>query len=371
MSIPRKRHRMPLLTALAVLAAAPVWAQPQAVTHAMRFTTPGLGTVDASLIQDAAGLWLVTGDAAPLAVALPSGFDARGFEVGDVRTLGDRWLMAGIDHSGDRPRLAVLDGGFDAKRGSTGLGPTMKAWSVPATTGIEMSGAKLLVDDQGPTTLLWLEGERFDAMAVHAARYVEGAFTDTEIISPVGPGTQIAIAAATLADGSTLVTWAGYDGNDDEIWWSRSTRRGWSAPARLADDDRFPDVTPAIIATEDGALIAWSAYDGRDYRLRAARYRDGVWDAPVTFGGRGASAPTFLEGMAEPTVLYKTAVPRTWTVQTLDPGGLPGKKAEIDRRSNRRPAVRIEGENVTLSWPGQNVRPSAKVAFAGSPDASS
>ncbi len=83
--------------------------------------------------------------------------------------------------------------------------------------------------------------------------------------SPV-PGASSRSTGAVLADGSWLLAWSAFDGQDDEIVWSRRAGNAWQPVKRLYPDNSVPDITPALTATADGgALIAWSRFDGHGY----------------------------------------------------------------------------------------------------------
>lgn len=352
------RRLAPLLAALSMAVALAVALAPAAAQTAPDAFALRLGSERATLSQNGAGLWLARGGDQAASVALPAGFASAGFELDDAASTVDHWLAAGVDRSGARPRLAVF----------RGAGSRLTAIAAPETTGSELMTPRLVAGDAGLRYLIWLEGDRFDALAVHAARFSGGRLQAAEVVAPPGPGTQIALTAALLADDSVLIAWAGYDGEDDEIWWSRSTRNGWSAPARAHDDDRVPDITPSLVATDAGALLAWSAYDGNDYRVMTARFAGGAFDPPRTIGEKGSVFPTFAAHTSLPLVLYKTALPRTWTVQALDASGRPHAKAQMAldpaaAMGNARPMVEQAGGTVTLRWPGAGAPPSAKLAL--------
>jgi hypothetical protein len=194
----------------------------------------------------------------------------------------------------------------------------------------------------------WLEGPESRQYEVRYAPWIDGKFGAPEVVSPRGPGSQLALAGAQLADGRLLLVWAGYDGSDDEIWFSVRTAGGgaWTAPARLADDNATPDITPAVVAFGQGALVAWSRFDGSEYRLMSARF-DGAragparWSAPA-----GSLFPSFERGPSGPALLYRDARREAWTVAELDAEGAASRSALVESADEGRPLVSFEGSSV-------------------------
>src|SRR5690606_27472122 len=115
---------------------------------------------------------------------------------------------------------------------------------------------------------------------------------EPERVAAPGPGSQLALSGAVLRDGSTMLVWSRFDGEDDEIFWSRHDGRRWSAPARLAHDNRVPDVTPVVAPLGDGAVVAWSRFGQGTYHLTTAHWsRAAGWSAGERTGPRGSVHP--------------------------------------------------------------------------------
>jgi hypothetical protein len=203
--------------------------------------------------------------------------------------------------------------------------------------------------------LAWLEGSDLRSLAVRVARWDGDHWTAPLTVAAPGPGSQIALTAATLSDGSWLLAWSRYDGADDEIVWTRS--RGpeadsWTPPRRIAADNRVPDITPALLATPGGALAAWSRYDGENYRLVTARFDGRTWSAPRTVGPAGSVDPTW-EGTAggNSLLLARTAAPRGWLALEMDASGRPLRSAAVKAAGAERPAVDLSPDGATFHWP--------------------
>ncbi len=297
--------------------------------------------------------------------ALPLPADAR---VNDFRAAGDGWLTAAVVDGEGGPAIVVSRGVRPSGVRRPGIGSSVESLAVPAR-GDLLREPLLLVRRAELAAVVWLEGEADDRLAVRAARFEGGEWRSPETISPPGRGTQIALTAAALADGSWLVAWAAFDGDDDEILWSRSTDgAAWSPPRRVAADNRVPDVTPHLRATAGGALVAWSRYDGNDYRVAVARFDGSGWSEPATVGVRGSVDPAF-DDAERPLLVYRRAVPRGWVVAELGgEGGAPEarppivapearpavrvlRQAAVDAAGGRRPIVSaVTAEGATLRW---------------------
>jgi hypothetical protein len=199
--------------------------------------------------------------------------------------------------------------------------------------------------------LAWLEGATRQSYAVRYAPRSGESFGPIEEVAPPGPGSQLALTAAELADGRILLVWAGFDGQDDEILFAlRGAAGGWSAPARIDADDELPDITPAATATGEGALVAWSAFDGEDYRVAAARF-DGERFRPARWIGPPASLyPAFEPGPGEPLVVYRNARPRGWSIAELDRSGAVRRQAFVASDEREPPAILERGATLRLGW---------------------
>lgn len=315
-----------------------------------------------------------------LLVPLPPGAELSSL----VALSGGRWAAAGSVPAAEGGRRLLL-----LRGDAVGFRPLA---SPPHQIGRERQSPVLLVQGGALAGLAWLEGDGGQSLAVRAARLGDGRWTAPDTVAPPGPGSQLALAGAVLADGSWLLAWSAFDGNDDEILWSRRTAAAnarWTAPRRAAEDNRVPDITPALTAAGDGALLSWSRYDGNDYRLVMARLgagsglqaaakpaaagaaqgviasggagvSDNPWSAPETVGPAGSLYPTFSAiggdggGKGGTKLLYFTVQPRAWSLLELDASGKALRRAEMPATSSDRPVVTAgaRGE-VRFRWPGR------------------
>ena len=252
------------------------------------------------------------------------------------------WLAAGHRATADGTELLLIEQ-------SEG---TIQSLPVPQVLGAKLSGQPiLLVQDDSLAGLVWAAGSELRGLEIWAAEWLHGKWGEPELVSPKGPGSQVAPRALVLEDGSWLVVWAAYDGEDDEIVWSVRSRAGWTKPSRVADDNAVPDITPRLLAIDGGALLAWSWYDGNDYRMRTSRFLDGSWTTPESFGDKGSLYPTVIQTDEGGLLLYKTVEPASWTVLALDRQGAASRRAVVTDDSEDRPLLAIdESKGALLRW---------------------
>ena len=271
-------------------------------------------------------------------VELPLPRTAR---VSDLRTRGREWFAAAVAPSDGGPSIRVFKGGAD----------DLEVLPSPLLAPVrEVAQPIFVADRERIHALVWLAGEAHNQLAVRASRWLGDRWSEPQTVSPPGAGTQIGLATAVLGDGSWLAVWAAFDGQDDEILWSRCTDGVWAQPQPIAENNAVPDITPQLLATPEGALVAWSRFDGNDYRVNIARFDGQAWAAPAVIGPRGSSAPSFSSAAA-PYLIYHRADPRAWAVMELDADGRVRREAAIEVADPSRPVIgAVTDVAVTLEW---------------------
>jgi len=271
-----------------------------------------------------------------------------GASIHDLEPTSTGWLAAGHSRNGEGTGLLLLE----EREGTIGLLP------VPQVADARLSGQPiLLIGDDRLAGLVWAAGNELRGLEIWAAEWLHGKWGEPELVAAQGPGSQVAPRASVLDDGTWLVVWAAFDGEDDEIVWSRRTQGEWTEPARVAADNAVPDITPALATIDGGALLAWSWYDGNDYRLKTARFLDGNWTEPGSFGERGSLYPSLVEADESRLLLYKTVEPASWTVLELDRQGVAKRRAVIAEDVEDRPLVAIdEDRGALLRWQADDGR---------------
>lgn len=281
----------------------------------------------------------------------------KGAQLEMTASLDTGWLAAGTQPATDAANAAKGEGrdlllltgdGSDHQAVSTLPSP-------PGRTGTLRQEPLPLVDGGRLAGLAWLEGDSRRALGVRFAAWNGAGWDMPQTVAPPGPGSQLALTAARLADGSWLLAWSAFDGQDDEIVWTRGRNGSWSRPQRVAADNTVPDTTPALTAARGGALLAWSRYDGNDYRVVISRFRNGRWTRPEVAAGAGSFYPTF-EPISEsasgrPLLLYRTADPQGWEALAVDAAGRPVRRAAVQAANKARPQITETSAGVAFRWP--------------------
>src|SRR6266545_231706 len=156
--------------------------------------------------QDGASLQLASGDRIPLPVP-------AGAEMETALSLADGWIAAGVhpDASG-LSEILLLTGDESAV---TELPPP------PGRAAALREQPLPLVEDGRLAGLLWLEGDGRTSLGVRFAEWSGSGWSESRTVSAPGPGSQLALTTARLADGTWIAAWSAFDGSDDEIVWSR------------------------------------------------------------------------------------------------------------------------------------------------------
>lgn len=252
------------------------------------------------------------------------------------------WLLAGCQQRVDDTELYLrrLDAGG------------LRSLPVPrGRTGRVRMSPVLLARDGELAGLVWLEGESRDSLAVRASRWLGITWSAPFDVSPAGGGSQLALDATVLGDGSWLLVWAGWDGEDDEILWSIVTDESATSPQPLSDNT-VPDLLPTVLATEGGALAAWNTFDGDQYRVTAARLVEGRWAPAWTL-----ETQTFFphlersDDVAHLLYFERSASDSAWVVAELGDEDRIVRRGRFPSPDNRRPLLLRDGDDVTLESP--------------------
>jgi len=259
--------------------------------------------------------------------------------VGALARLDGGWLLAGTAPSADGGSEIWLRRG-DAQGASVVPPPGGR-------TGLRRHGPVVLGDAAVVAGLAWLEGNDRSRLEIRFAAWTGTSFGPSQRVAPPGRGSQLALAGARLGDGRLLLVWAGYDGEDDEIWASLGVGGSWSRAVRVGGDNRVPDITPAVVTDSSGALIAWSRFDGSEYQAVLARFDGRRFHAPRPVAQPGSLFPTFESDGSRRGLLFVDARRSGWALRELDAGGNPGRLGRFDLRGEgERPLVRLSERGV-------------------------
>jgi len=252
--------------------------------------------------------------------------------VDSLARLGSGWIVAGsaaAPDGGESIWLLRDDGdGAVPVAAPGGASARLRRDAVLVAGGDQVAG------------LAWLEGDDPRGLGVRYAAWNGAGFGAPVEVAPSGPGSQLALAGARLADGGLLLVWAGFDGADDEIWAAVGRDGAWSAPQRVGGDNGVPDITPDVAPLGAGAIVAWSRLDGDEYRVYTARFDGRRFGPAVAATGPGTLFPTFERDGGNAALLFRDARRRGWGVVELDAAGRPGRRGRIAELGAGRPLVR-------------------------------
>lgn len=214
----------------------------------------------------------------------------------------------------------------------------------------------------------WLEGRSARQHAVAFASWEGTRWGPRELVAPPGPGSQLALTAATLTDGTVLLSWSAYDGEDDEILWSRRAGASWTPPRTVHAGNGVPDITPALVAPRKPApggpqaLVAWSRYQDGQYRVVVASFDGRSWSDATALGPPGSLFPSFQATEDSLRLLFRTSRPRGWQVLELDAGARPRRSAQAltgERHLPRPDVTEVDGA-LRFSWDEAEARPDTR-----------
>jgi len=277
-------------------------------------------------VRAESGEWTIGRAGATNSLAVPAGG-----RVESVAAVGSSWMVAGV-----RPAAA---GGQQIwlRRGDreSALGPDSPPQPMADEPVIVTRETRL----EG---VAWLEGRDRQHLAVRYAAADGDGLASPVTVAPPGPGSQLALAAATLADGRTLLVWSGFDGHDDEIWAAIGDGKSWSSPQRVASDNDVPDITPDVVAVAGGALVAWNRFDGREYELVVARFDGRQFSTPERLGEPGSLYPSFERSDdGRLAILFRDARRSTWSAVELSSRGKGGRVTRAALPAAERPLVQL------------------------------
>jgi len=282
-------------------------------------------------------LWTMR-DGAEIRVGLPPGASIR-----DLEPTADGWVAAGRLPTADGTDLLIVE----RDEAGADLLPVPQRGS-----GRYRGQPVLLLERRQLVGLAWAEGDGPRELEIWAAAWRDGEWGPSEMVSPRGPGSQLAPAGAVLEDGSWLLVWTAYDGQDDEIIGSRRVGGLWTRPEPIHAGNEVPDLTPDLMPIDGGALAVWSWFDGNDYRLKSARWVAGSWLEAGAFGAKGSGEPGLTQTDDRILLLYQSVEPASWTVLEFDQAGIERRAAVVYRETNERPWLLLEraGDDL-LRWP--------------------
>jgi len=327
------------LLAATTVAAAPV---PPAAVGRIEASAHGPRAARVEIAQEGSRILVAEGRRSPLSV--PPGTRIR-----EVRAEGAALWVAGTRATAGATELWVA-----RVDGSDPGGVDLPA----AELGRERDGPVLIGDDDALGGIAWLEGRDHDHLGVRFAPRVGRGFGAAELVAPPGGGSQLALAGTRLSDGRLLLVWAGFDGQDDEIWASLRGAAGWSEPLRVGGDNAVPDILPTVVPAGRGAWISWSRFDveASEYRVALAAFDGDRFGRPAWVAPPGTLSPTFERDAARIDLLYRDARAGAWVVSELSRDGVARRTSRFSAPATERPAVEPGTDGVLFRLAGREQR---------------
>lgn len=267
----------------------------------------------------------------------------------DIVELTDGWALAATMPTPDGQRATVLV----AEDGRQRRLPRIPG----ARAALQERPSPLALDGQ-LRGLAWLEGDDYTGLAVRAADWDGRRWGPVETVARHLHGSQMALSATVLGDGSPLLVWSRFDGGDDEVVYSVRAADGWTPPRPVHPANDVPDVLPRVVATgASGALVAWSELIDGHYRVLVSRFDGTRWGMPRRLPGRGAAVAQLRLAGSQALLLYESTEPREWRLGEIDPASArPLRVARTARGAEEAPAIDSGAGATALIWPAAGRR---------------
>jgi hypothetical protein len=144
----------------------------------------------------------------------------------------------------------------------------------------------------GTTWVVWtvLKGNNSDLYFTTSLK--EGEWAEpTQIITNLSSNS----AAMILVDrtSSPWVVWSGFDGQDDEIFFTRWNGTDWDFPLMINDDNSTPDIIPSLTLNDEGfPVVRWLGFADDGYLLLAKEWNGFSWDEIIVDKSQDPFDPT-------------------------------------------------------------------------------
>ncbi len=132
-------------------------------------------------------------------------------------------------------------------------------------------------DQQGEAWVVWSRYEEGESRVLYS-RWEGGGWSPPGEVPVYDPSVNRTPSLAVGPEGTVWLAWAGLDGRDMEIFFSRWMGEGWERPRMVSGDDRDPmyyDVSPSLAV--DGAGNPWLLWVGHEDGL----FNDEIFWSPI------------------------------------------------------------------------------------------
>jgi hypothetical protein len=82
------------------------------------------------------------------------------------------------------------------------------------------------------------------------------------------------------SNGNPWLAWVGFDGTDDDIYYTYWTGNKWKKTLRVNTDDGWPDTLPILYLNKDRIPeVRWSGFNGSKYIQYTSSWNGASWSA--------------------------------------------------------------------------------------------
>jgi len=152
-------------------------------------------------------------------------------------------------------------------------------WSKPLQLTIEGSNVTpaISVDSNGTIWIIWVDFVDENSFLKYAI------IRDDEIVQDrvLSSALEKSFSPCIIIDRLNIpwIVWAGLNGTDEDIFYSRWLGASWSLPKQVNSDNTIPDITPTIGLGSDGRpWISWLSANGDTYDTITVYWSNSSWD---------------------------------------------------------------------------------------------
>lgn len=180
--------------------------------------------------------------------------------------------------------LLLLSITLPASAADSGL--AMLAWIEPAKNGFNLyfsermektwSKPKIILNSSIPIITPAISSDKDSSWVVFIenngsagrVKAIKSAENQWQRLPEIPSNTQNDWGPTIIIDhkGTPWLAWAGYDGNDDDIYYTFWNGNEWISPGKVNTDDDWPDTLPKLALNKEGSPeLRWSGFNGSKY----------------------------------------------------------------------------------------------------------
>ncbi len=300
----------------------------------------GQGSQEVRILQQGNELLVATGETSR-SVAIDQ-LTASGTSLQEAVVLTRGWAVAGSEIRKEGRELVIVQSRDDQQ---------VRLPSPPGRNGAIRHNPVLLTQSGELVGMLWLQGRDEASFRIEYAEWNGDRWRRRGRLTGRGPGSQLALDAVVLEDGTWLAVWSRFDRRDDEIYWSHRGSSGWSEPQRVSTDNAVPDIVPTLTSLGSEALVAWSRFDDEGYELYTARFDGAAWIDERRVANQGALYPTWHQVPGAVALVYRHAGASAWGWVEFDATGRSQRATLVAGPAEARPIPSYASGSAELLYP--------------------